>query len=74
MRTCNLCVNILVIFSDNLHLQLWKLLFGFRLIIVIDNSTFISSTVKLKTVGFVISVTSYIFRGVMKFGSAEDSY
>lgn len=49
-------------------------LFGFRLIIVIDNSAFISSTVKLKTVASVVLVTSYIFRGVMKFGSAEDRY
>lgn len=67
------CVHLSYLYWQSMF-AIMETLLGFRLIIVIDNSAVISNTVKLKTVAFLVLITSYIFRGVMKFGSAEDSY
>lgn len=47
--------------------------FAFGFVIVMD-SVFLSYVVKLKTIVLIVLVSSSVFRGLMKFGTAEDGY
>lgn len=73
VMTYSLDTCILVTLGDIQHLQLWRLHLLFWLIIVMD-SAFLSYVVKWKTVVFFVSVSSSVFRVLMKFGTAEDGY